>query len=155
MLDEHYGMVRTINALSKELYSLNQGSGEYVAKFGVHLSQQAQIPQLEYLGRIQQEHIEEMKWDHFYDSPSPKYWHMLAHKVDGEHPTSYSNLLQAAQKLERQIEARDHLFQRTTTTGASNVTIHRHQGIWRWRTTIYPLLDPLWWKALKLKKTGK
>ena len=30
---------------------------------------------------------------------------MLAHKVDGEHPASYSNLHLAAQKLERWAEA--------------------------------------------------
>ena len=37
-LDKHYGIVMTFNALSKELYSLKQGSGENVAKFGFHLS---------------------------------------------------------------------------------------------------------------------
>ena len=61
MLDEHYGVVMLFDALSKELYSLKQGSRENVAKFGVHLSQQVQILQLEYPGRIQQEHTEEMK----------------------------------------------------------------------------------------------
>ena len=61
MLDEHYGMVIMFDALSKELYSLKQTSGENVAEFVVHLSQQAQILQSEYLGRIQQEHVEEMK----------------------------------------------------------------------------------------------
>ena len=60
-LDEHYGMVMMLNTLSKELYSLKQGSRENVAKFGVHLSQQVQILQLEYLGRIQQVHMEEIK----------------------------------------------------------------------------------------------
>ena len=52
--------------LSKELYSLKQGSGENITEFGEHLSQQVQILQSEYLGRIQQEHIEERKQDHFY-----------------------------------------------------------------------------------------
>ena len=56
-LDEHYGMVMTFNTLRKKLYSLKQGSGENVTKFVVHLSQQVQILQSEYLGRIQQEHI--------------------------------------------------------------------------------------------------
>ena len=60
-LDKHCGMVMTFDALSMELYSLKQGSGENVAKFGVHLSQQVQILQSEYLGKIQQEHMEEMK----------------------------------------------------------------------------------------------
>ena len=46
-LDEHYGMVMMSNALSKELYSLNQGSGKNVAEFGVCLSQQVQILQVE------------------------------------------------------------------------------------------------------------
>ena len=61
MLDEHYGMAMMFNALSKELYSLKQGSRENVAKFRVCLSQQVQILQSEYPGRIQQEHVEEMK----------------------------------------------------------------------------------------------
>ena len=58
MLDDHCGVVMMFNTLSKDLYSLKQGSGENVAKFGVCLSQQVQILQLEYLGRIQQRHIE-------------------------------------------------------------------------------------------------
>ena len=60
-LDEHYGVVMMFDALSKELYSLKQGFRENVAKFRVYLSQQVQILQSEYLERIQQEHIEEMK----------------------------------------------------------------------------------------------
>ena len=47
---------------------------------------------------------------------------MLAHKVDGEHPTSYSNLLLAAQKLERWAEARDPLLLKTTAAGRLNFT---------------------------------
>ena len=43
------------NALSKELYSLQQRSGENVAE-------QVQILQSEYLGR-KQKHVEEMKQD--------------------------------------------------------------------------------------------
>ena len=61
MLDEHYSMVMTFNVLSKELYSLKQGSGENVAEFRVCLSQQNHIVQSEYPGSIQQEHMEEMK----------------------------------------------------------------------------------------------
>ena len=59
------------DTLSKELYSLKQGSGENVDEFGVCLSQQVQILQWEYPGRIQQEYIEEMKWDHFYEGLNP------------------------------------------------------------------------------------
>ena len=100
MLDEQYGMVMTFNVLNKELFPLKQGSRENMAGFRVHLLQQVQILQSEYLGRIQQEHMEEMKWDCFYEGLNPKYWCMLAQKVDGEHPASYFNLLLAAQKLE-------------------------------------------------------
>ena len=39
----HYGVVMMFDTLSKELYSLKQGSGENVAEFGVCLSQQVQI----------------------------------------------------------------------------------------------------------------
>ena len=43
MLDEHYGVMITFDALSKELHSLKQGSRENEAKFRVWLSQQVQI----------------------------------------------------------------------------------------------------------------
>ena len=42
---------------------------------------------------------------------------MLAHKVDSENPVTYSELLLAAQKLERWVEASDPLLPKTTTTG--------------------------------------
>ena len=112
----------TFNALSKELYSLKQGPRENMTKFGMQLLQQVQILQSEYPGRIQQEHVEEMKRDHFDKSLSPRYQWMLAHKVDGEHPAGYSKLLLAAQKLERWAEARDPLLPKTTSMGGSNVT---------------------------------
>ena len=47
---------------------------------------------------------------------------MLAHKVDGDHPTSYSDLILAASKQERPNEDRNPLLPKTTTTGESNVT---------------------------------
>ena len=72
MLDKHYGVIMMFDALSKELYSLRQGLSEKIAVFGVHLSQQVQILQLEYPGRIQQEHVEEMKCNHFYEGLNPK-----------------------------------------------------------------------------------
>ena len=61
MLGKHYGIVMMFDALSKELYSLKQGSRENVAEFRMHLSQQVQILQSEYLGRIQKGKVEEMK----------------------------------------------------------------------------------------------
>ena len=73
MLEKYYGMVMTFDALSKELYCLKQGSGKNIATFGVCLSQEVQILQLEYPGMIQKEHIEEMKPDHLYEGLNPKY----------------------------------------------------------------------------------
>ena len=72
-LDEHYGIVMMFNALSTELHSLQQGSGENVAQFRVCFSHHDQILQSEYLGRIKQEQVEEMKQDHFYEGLNPKY----------------------------------------------------------------------------------
>ena len=60
-LDEHCGVLMVFDTLSKELSSLKQGSWENVAEFRVHLFHQVQILQLEYMGRIQQEHMEGMK----------------------------------------------------------------------------------------------
>ena len=128
MLDEHYGVVMTFDAFSKELYSLKQGMGENVAEFGVCHSQQVKILQMEYPGRIQQEHVEEVKQDCFYEGLSPEYWQMVAHKDDGEHPVTYSELLLAAQKLERWAEAQDPLLPKTTTAGSSTITCSHSQG---------------------------
>ena len=64
---------------------------------------------MEYPGRIQQGHVEEVKQDCFYKGLSPEHQQMLAHMVDGENPVTYSELLLAAQKLERWAEARDPL----------------------------------------------
>ena len=125
MLDEPYGVMMTINALSSELYSLRQGTGENVAEFRVCLSQQVQILQTEYPSRIQQKHVEEVKCDCFYEGLSPEYWWMLAHKVNEENPVTFSELLLAAQKLERWAEARDPLLPKITTARSSNI-IHSH-----------------------------
>ena len=73
MLHKHYGVVMMFDTLSKELYSLKQGSGDNVAEFGVCLLQQVQILQLEYPGRIQPKYIETMKHDLFYEGLNPKY----------------------------------------------------------------------------------
>ena len=72
MLDKHDGIMMTFNTLSKEHYSTKQGMGKNVAEFGVCLSQQVEILQMEYTGRIQQEHVKEVKWDHLYKGLSPK-----------------------------------------------------------------------------------
>ena len=99
-----------------------------MAEFRVCMSQQVQILQTEYPSRIQQDHVEEVKWDHFYEGLSPKYQWMLAYKVNGENPVTYCELLIAAQKLERWVEARDPLLPKTSTTGGSNVTHFHSQG---------------------------
>ena len=65
------------------------------------LSQQIKMLQVGYPSRIQQEHVEEVKQDHFYEGLSSEYLQMLAQKVDGENPVTYSKLLLTAQKLER------------------------------------------------------
>ena len=64
-----------------------------------------------------------MKHDHFYEGLNPKYQQMLAHKVDGEHPASYSDLLLATQKLERWTETRDPLLPKMAATSGLN-TMH-------------------------------
>ena len=145
-LDKHYGMVMTFNALSKELTSFRQGSGENMVEFGVHLSQQVWIFQSEYPGRIQQEQVEEMEWDHFYKGLNPKYWHMLAHKVDAKHPLatqswSLPRSWKDGQKPEILCSQRPPQLEDWMLTG------HRHLGICfplgGWMATIPSLLNPL------------
>ena len=130
MLDEHYGMVMTFDTFARRSIPSSKVPGRIwpSAKFGVCLAQQVQILQSEYPGRIQQEHVEEMKQDHFYEGLNPDYQCMLAHKVDGKHPTSYSDLLLASQKLEKWAEARDPLLPKTTTLGGLNATWPQMSG---------------------------
>ena len=128
MLDEHYDIVMTFDALSKELYSLKQGIGNNVAEFRVCLLQQVKILQTEYPSRFQQEHVEEVKPDCSYEGLNPEYQWMLVHKVDGKNPATYFKLLLAAQKLERWAEARYPLLLKTTTTRGLNMTHSHSQG---------------------------
>ena len=127
MLDEHYGVVLTFNAFSKELYSFKQGLGEKVAEFGVHRSQQVQKLQSEYPGRIWPKCGGDEAWPLLWGL-KPKYQCMLAHKVDGENPAGYSNLLLATQKLERRAGARDPLSPKTAVTSWSNVICSKTPG---------------------------
>ena len=53
---------------------------------------------------------------------------MLAHKVDGEHCTEYFNLLLAAWKLKRLVEASNPLLPKATPMGGLNVTHSQTSG---------------------------
>ena len=53
---------------------------------------------------------------------------MLAHRVNGKNPVTYSELLLTAQKLERWTEARDTLLLKMTTARSLNVTHSHSQG---------------------------
>ena len=52
----------------------------------------------------------------------------MAHKVDGEHPVGYSDLLLVAQKLERWSKARDPLVPKTTIASKLNITHSQTPG---------------------------
>ena len=144
MLDEQYGNVMMFDTRSKKLCTLKQGSNKNIAEFGVHLSQQVQICQLEYLGKIQPKHVEEMKCNCFYEGRNPKYQEMLAHEVDDcrtivqQNPAgliinpdlgyvfssgvaSYSNLHLATQKLKRWAEVTDPLPPKMAATNGLNM----------------------------------
>ena len=128
ILDEHYGVIMIFDVLSKKLHSLKKGLGKKVPEFGMHLSQQVQILQSEYPGRIWPKHMEEMKCDCFYEGLNPKYQCMLAHKIDGENPVGCSNLLLATQKLDRRAEAKDPLLPKSVVTSRLNAKYPQTPG---------------------------
>ena len=154
---QHYDMMMTFDVLSKELYSLKQGSRENVAEFGVCLLQQVHILQSEYPERIQQEHMEEMKQDHFYEGLKPKYQCILANKVDDKHPlaTTTWSLQSVSWKDTQKPEIP--CSQRPPQLEDWMLLSHRHQGICfplgSWRAIVHSLLDLPKWKALELKRT--
>ena len=78
---------------------------------------------MEYPSRIQQEHVEEVKWDHLYKGLSPEYWQTLAHQGWWWKSCHLFWIALTAWKLERWAEARD-----PPTTGSSNVTHSHSQG---------------------------
>ena len=120
------------------------------------LSQQVQILQSEYPGRIQQDYVVEMKRGHFYGL-HPGFRHMLAHKVDGNHPISYSELLLATRKQQRWNEARHPLLSKTTPSGESNIT-HSQTSVhlfpsWKLKGIQTFLPIPLLCRAMKWERT--
>ena len=60
--------------------------------------------------------------DCFYEGLSPKYWGILAHKVNSENPVTYSKLLLAAQKLKDRQKPEIICSKKTTTAGSLNIT---------------------------------
>ena len=58
-----------------------------------------------------------MKQDHFYKGLIPSYQQVLAYKVNGENPVTYSELLLTAQKLERWEEAKTPCSQKPLLLG--------------------------------------
>ena len=66
--------------------------------------------------------LEEVKHGHFYEGLNPRIPQMLAHKVDGEHPANYSDLLLTTHKLERWAEVWDPLPPKMATTSGPNKT---------------------------------
>ena len=53
---------------------------------------------------------------------------MLAHKVDGEHPANYSDMLMAAQMLEWWVEVRDPLPPKMAATNGSTMMCSQTLG---------------------------
>ena len=128
MLDKQYVVVMTFHTLSKDLYSLKQGFSKNVAELWYVFCTRSEILQLEYPGRILLEHMKEMKCNCFYGGLNPKYQQMLAHKEDGEHPASNSDLLLTAQKLQRQAEGRDPPPPKMAATKGSDMTHSQMPG---------------------------
>ena len=109
-MDEHYGVVMMLDSEQEAFFpqarSMRKGSQIWsvTVTAGTDTAVKS-IPE-----GSQQEHVEEMKQDCFNEGLNDKYWWMLAHKVNGEHPARYSGLLLAAEKFERWAETRDPLL---------------------------------------------
>ena len=100
MLDEHYGVVMTFNALNKQLYMLHQGYQEGMSKYDVWLAWHVWIIQTEFPGCIIDEHLEGVKHDCFYEGLKEEYQVVLAHKMKDEWLATYTELLKAARQME-------------------------------------------------------
>ena len=142
---------------SVKSYSLKQVLGENVEVFGVQPSQQVQILQSEYPGRIQPEHMEEVKHDHFYEGLNLEYQWMLAHKVDGEYSANYSDLLLDIQSWKEEQKPNTHYHPRWLPLVDQARHVLRPQGTYSpqvsWRITGLSLLK-LWpLEMVRLKQT--
>ena len=99
MLDKHYGVVMTFDALNKELYMLHQGYQEGMSEYGVWLALHVWIIQTDLPRHIRDEHLEGVKHDHFYEGLNEEYQVMLAHKMENEWSATYIELLTVLGRL--------------------------------------------------------
>ena len=118
MLDEHYGVVMTIDALNKELYMLCQGYQVDVSTYGVQLAQHVKIIQTEFPRCIRDEHLEGVKHDYFYKGLKEEYQVMLGHKMEDEWLATYAEVLKGVRQIEKQSQARHPLSHYSQSDGS-------------------------------------
>ena len=107
MLDQYYGVVQSFDSLSKELYALQQGAQESVAKFGIRLTEQVQILWDKFPRIFPVRYMEDVKRDCFYEGLHESLQTQLAHKMERDHLSTYDELLLAACELEKRREIKD------------------------------------------------
>ena len=66
ILDEHYNNVKVLDALNQELFQLQMADKETVSDWGICLSRHLQILAASFPVHFPQEHVVELKRDHFY-----------------------------------------------------------------------------------------
>ena len=154
MLDKHYGVVMMFNALSKELYSIKQGSKENMAEFRMCLlpTSPVGVPGKDSTGACGGDEMRLFLW-----GPEPWILACWPTKWMANTPlvTPTWFLLPRSWKDRQRPEIP--CCRRPPWLEGQMLPSHRHWGtcfpLWSWRAIIPSWLNPPWWKALELKET--
>ena len=102
ILDEHYNNVKALDALNQELFQMRMADKETVSDWGVCLSRQLQILAASFPDRFPQDHVAELKRDHFYGGLPKRLKAMVAYLKGGPQVRTYSDYLRAAREAEKE-----------------------------------------------------
>ena len=102
ILDEHYNNVKALDALNQELFQMRMADKETVLDWGVCLSQHLQILVASFPTNFPQEHVAELKRDHFYGRLPKRLKAMVAYLKAGPQVRTYSDYLRATREAEKE-----------------------------------------------------
>ena len=102
ILDEHYNIVKALDALNQELFQMRMADKEAVLDWGVCLSQHLQILVASFPNRFPPEHVAELKRDHFYGRLPKRLKAMVAYLEAGPKVRTYSDYLRANREAEKE-----------------------------------------------------
>ena len=102
ILDEHYNIIKALDALNQELFQMCMGEKQTVSDWGVCLLRHLQILMASFPECFPPDCIAELKCDHFYGRLPKCLKAMMAYLKASAHEKMYSDYLKAAREAEKE-----------------------------------------------------